>query len=387
MKHRENSPSVHELIGQWKQIAQSCNLPAAESFSSQLHPAEPQLEAVYPHVDEPGQAAIRDHLISMLSVAVQLEFSTIPIYLCALWSIKNELHPVAQSIREIIQEEMLHMGLTCNMLAAIGGHPSIVAWAPRYPTGLPAGIHPGLEVRLQGLNDNSLDDFLRIESPAELSKLVDCESGDPNWTGAETIGEFYGAIVHAFQHYDGAFDVSRQISASLVWQVIASRQDAISAIRLITKQGEGAHGPIDSAKGDYAHYYRFLEIRKRKKLVPGRNPDRPDVEFIWKGEFPMPLVHNMGPVPLGGFQDVTAPRVRQLLFDFDHVYTDVLTLLERAWQLPADNPNALTGQGSLIHAIARMFDLQIPAKQLMEIPRPDDPTGQLKYGPQFGCQR
>ena len=51
-----------------------------------------------------------------LHQAVELEFATIPIYLAALWSIKNNLHPVAKSIRNVVQEEMLHLSLpaTCS---------------------------------------------------------------------------------------------------------------------------------------------------------------------------------------------------------------------------------------------------------------------------------
>jgi hypothetical protein len=56
-----------------------------------------------------------------LQGAVSLEFSTLPPYLSALWSVKDDLSPVAKSIREIAQEEMLHMALACNMLSAIGG--------------------------------------------------------------------------------------------------------------------------------------------------------------------------------------------------------------------------------------------------------------------------
>src|SRR5207244_329121 len=55
-----------------------------------------------------------------LQSAVSVEFSTIPPYLSALWSIKDQMHPVAASIRDVVQEEMLHMALACNMLTALG---------------------------------------------------------------------------------------------------------------------------------------------------------------------------------------------------------------------------------------------------------------------------
>src|SRR5262245_57028318 len=49
-------------------------------------------------------------LQNALQSAITLEFATLPPYLTALWSIKNETDPVAISIREVVQEEMQHMG-------------------------------------------------------------------------------------------------------------------------------------------------------------------------------------------------------------------------------------------------------------------------------------
>ena len=73
--------------------------------------------------EDAGQARAQqnlDWLKKSLQAAITLEFATIPPYLSALWSIKDELHPVAKSIREVAQEEMLHMALACNMLASLG---------------------------------------------------------------------------------------------------------------------------------------------------------------------------------------------------------------------------------------------------------------------------
>jgi hypothetical protein len=67
---------------------------------------------------------------------VALEFATLPPYLSAIWSFKDDLHPVAKSLRVVLQEEMLHMALACNMLVAIGGRPDITGVAPTYPVSL-----------------------------------------------------------------------------------------------------------------------------------------------------------------------------------------------------------------------------------------------------------
>ncbi len=86
-----------------------------------------------------------DCLKRALQAAVTLEFATIPPYLCSLWSIEDNLHPAAKSIREVVQEEMLHMSLVCNLLASIGEVPEIGSAVPSYPGSLPGGVHEGTD--------------------------------------------------------------------------------------------------------------------------------------------------------------------------------------------------------------------------------------------------
>jgi len=89
-----------------------------------------------------------------LQAAIQLEMSTIPPYLYAAWSIDESADPsgTREVILQIAREEMLHMGIACNLLAAIGGQPRIVQVAPSYPTRLPKDIHQGLAVALEPLS-------------------------------------------------------------------------------------------------------------------------------------------------------------------------------------------------------------------------------------------
>lgn len=327
--------------------------------------------------------SVQSVLEKMLVTAIQLEFSTIPPYLCALWSIKDDLHPIARSLREVVQEEMLHMGFACNMLAAIGGKVPIRELAPTYQRGLPGDVHPGLIVRLQGLNKQALEGFLRIESPVKLASTVPHENGDPTGVGSRTIGEFYQCVAAAFEKYaadGGEFDLGCQVSASLVWRVMSSVDDVKSAIGIITTQGEGStnkDSPLDSGRDDYAHYYRFLEMWKEKRLVR-INTGRGGPEcYEWQSGYKLPACRPMGQVPEKGFPDAD-PIVLQLLYDFDRVYHEMLQLLEATWR-----PG---GQGQLVHAISKMFELERYAKPLMEIPRPDQQNPEIPnqtYGPTF----
>jgi hypothetical protein len=74
--------------------------------------------------------ALRAHL----QWALELEHSTIPPYLCALYSIPEGSNPeAAEVVRSVFMEEMLHMTLVANVLNAVGGSPEgappSVGWA------------------------------------------------------------------------------------------------------------------------------------------------------------------------------------------------------------------------------------------------------------------
>jgi len=89
-----------------------------------------------------------------LQTAMRLEFSTIPPYLCAQWSINSDPSDVADMIEGIVVQEMYHFALAGNMLTAIGGVPNIAnpTFLPSYPTNvLPGGIPQKLPVDLQPL--------------------------------------------------------------------------------------------------------------------------------------------------------------------------------------------------------------------------------------------
>ncbi|HYM00674.1 MAG TPA: ferritin-like domain-containing protein, partial [Blastocatellia bacterium] len=65
---------------------------------------------------------LREHLQS----AVELEHSTIPPYLCALYTIVPGTNQDSiDVIRGVVVEEMLHMTLSSNVLNAVGGSPNI----------------------------------------------------------------------------------------------------------------------------------------------------------------------------------------------------------------------------------------------------------------------
>jgi hypothetical protein len=334
-------------------------------------PGGPAAEAGREYTDGP-----REFLLTALQSAITLEFATIPPYLCALWSVKDELHPIAASLREIVQEEMLHMAIACNMLAAIGGKVKITAdgFVPSYPGNLPGGVHPDLEVILGGLSKETLKKFLTIECPAEFPQNVEFDKDYDVREPDHSIGRFYDCIDEAFQKLPPEhrnLSVDRQITGPRSWIVISKVEHVKRAVGIIKSQGEGAEsGPYDSSNKDLAHYFRFQEVHRRQKLIKKR-----DGTFKYVGNFGEPKVWPMKATPMGGYQkgDVS-DKVWRWLHGFDVAYSEVLRALESAWNGG--------GQGMLVLSIQKMFELEKFAKPLMRTPIDGD-REKMTYGPCF----
>lgn len=334
-----------------------------------------------------------ESLKASLQLAIDLEFSTIPPYLMALWSIKDDQDPAAASIREVAQEEMLHMALACNMLTGIGGCPQISTVPPTYPTKLPGGLHKTLSVDLEGLNDESLITFMTIELPHRLFELDDRDDWDANrltripraTDNNTTIGEFYECVAETFEFLKPDLNQDYQVTGPLAWSNIGDVRSVKWAIKVISHQGEGStETPFehDNDTTDLAHFYRFEELFMEAKLVWMEvNDDKVKGKFRKGEERKLPDAWPVGKVPKGGYLDkhlkglkpATKKDVQYHLRRFDEVYTRLLNELQATW--------SGGGQRTLIAAYQTMFELETFARPLMEI---EIPGGDGKtYGPCF----
>src|SRR5262245_5865047 len=202
-----------------------------------------------------------------LQTAMQLEFSTIPPYLCAQWSIDADPSGVAHMIKDIVQQEMYHFALAGNMLTAIGGVPNIAvaAFIPRYPTNvLPGGIPQKLAVDLKPLTPDQAEVFMQIEYP-EFPPVALAPGAGP-----ATIGAFYDAITDAFRTLYPVINPTAFAVKSGEAVPIRSVDDALAAISIIKGEGEGTIGSPDqppTGTKTFAHYYVFKEIFTEKTLV------------------------------------------------------------------------------------------------------------------------
>ena len=341
-------------------------------------------------------------LRNALQTALKLEFSTLPPYLIALWSIKERNSAAYDSIRNhIAEEEMLHMALVCNLIVAMGGDPDLTSkdGVPAYPGPLPGMVQSDLEVFLQRFSNEALQVFLAIEYPE--NGPIDIGNDPRGNSGldacvprcAKTIGEFYTDILILFKKLSERgelpeFDTNRQLEYPVDFQgetertafIIDSLEDVERAIGIIKRQGEGTGAtPIDTGIEDLSHYYRFLEVDRERKIIDE------DGSFVFsdkpEGSIPFPtMVHPMATIPKGGYlrENVPDDDVWEDIENFDRTYSTMLIQIERAW---TRSPEEGGGLSSLNNSIGTMFDLAPIAVRLMnkEIPGVSGET----YGPCF----
>ncbi|TJZ49679.1 hypothetical protein FCH28_25760 [Streptomyces piniterrae] len=331
-----------------------------------------------------------------LQQAILIEIATIPPYSIALWSIEQNLdddsgNTIYRDIREIIFDEMSHMGLVCNMLTTIGGTPFIAdeAVIPKYPGPLPGGVRPCIRAFLSGLNRDSVELFSEIEKPETPIVTMGLQAGE-TYT---SIGVFYNKILDTFRTIpESEITGARQVEFPLGVKhgkgndIVPLRNLAAieKAIDIIKEQGEGTSAspvnPYPGYKDELAHYYTFRQMFHGKKLE--KNPTSGKWEFTGP-PVELPRAHPVAMVPRGGWQRDPINRpdtdTQKLLDSFNETYTSMLRYLEDAW-LTEDGSKALIGK-----AIGAMGEMRLIASQIVVIPLPDG-SGRT-YGPEFLYRR
>lgn len=318
-----------------------------------------------------------------LANAMKLEFSTIPPYLAALYSIKQGANAeIASILRGIVTQEMLHLGFAANILNAVGGAPDFPSIVPTYPGPLPMGIgsEPGKPfiVPIKKMSIETVRDvFMVIEEPEHIQTFPDRLEAVPLEIPEDyrTIGEFYEAVSQLITDLgptiftgDEKLQVTGMIGPDELF-AITNEAQAKKAIEIIVTQGEGtATTPLGSAHG-LAHYYHFEEIVKGKTL----SVDPATKQFAW-GPPPIPFdpdgVYPMVDNPA----HVALPPNTQLARwsqQCDETFSALVNALQKTF---AGHPDHLGA------SIGLMYSLRIQAQQLMATPIPN---GAGNAGPRF----
>jgi hypothetical protein len=282
-----------------------------------------------------------DGLKRALQNAIELEHSTIPPYLYALYSIQSGKNAdTARLIKSIVVEEMLHMALACNILNAIGGAPNIddPCFLPNYPGPLPGGVETQLTVGLAPLTKQLVHDvFMVIEEPEDPLQfpVVELMAAAPE--PPKTIGQFYAGIIEQLTQLSAKSNIftgdpRRQLTTGfgpLKSIHVHDLATSIEAIQLIVEQGEGTKTSPLAPGHQPAHYYRYAEIFYGKKLIPNPDPTPDAPKFVYGGD-PIaldpagvwPVVSNpsLHPYPAGSL-------ARNLNDTFNYTYTSLLKSL------------------------------------------------------------
>jgi hypothetical protein len=213
----------------------------------------------------------KTELQSFAQLAIQVEWTTIPVYLTALYSISQPDSQAYQLLRSVVVEEMFHINQACNLLVAIGGLPKFTnspeaAITPAYPCYLPhANTNTTPFVGLYRASPDVFEDvFAAIETPAP-------ESAMPEGDDYDTIGQLYKFVVDALKAYSGAEPLfapnlkGRQRIDIYPGKFggkptdIKNLKSAAHAVLQVTQQGEGSVPDAGSMKPDerwgaYNHY-------------------------------------------------------------------------------------------------------------------------------------
>jgi hypothetical protein len=322
-----------------------------------------------------------DDLRKHLQTAVEIEWSTIPPYLCARWSLKdgrNEL--AAECIEDVVMEEMLHLTLACNLLNAIGGKPHLIppgTRLPSYPGYLPHSSDSFL-VNLLPFSPEALETFRLIERPAR-------EAAPPEPDRYHTIAQFYEAIREALRRIAGKRKIftgkrHHQVDQSYYYGgggeafPVTDLDSATKALEVIVDEGEGIHHSIwDGAHElfgepkELAHYFRFDELYRGRRYVEGDTPrtgPRGDPILIDFG-----AVLPMRPNPSAA-DHPPGSELRAMTEECNATYSRLLSQLHAAFN----------GRPSeLVESVHTMLELKYQAIALMHVPVGDGQTA----GPAF----
>jgi hypothetical protein len=310
-------------------------------------------------------------LHEFLQAAVKLEHATIPPYLTAWFSLGRGTNlAAAEIVLSVVKQEMLHMTIAANILNAIDGTPGINRpdFIPTYPGTLPMSVDDGIKVGLAPLSKALVETmFMRIELPEHPQdyKVLALQTGADEFA---TIGQFYDAIIAKIRELgDGIFtgDPARQV-VDPVWfpadQLfpVTNADTAVCGIKIIKRQGEGAAADPLSPSGVPAHYYRFEEIAKGRRLI--HDPAAPEHYSFSGAPVPfdeaivIPLHENS---KLADYQPGTLAYagVRQA----NYTYTAMLNALHDTFD---GHPNRLRTAIALMYELKLVVDEKVTNQKL-----------------------
>lgn len=335
--------------------------------------------------------AERSALFARLQKGIELELSTLPPYLTAMWSIKPGTNTDSSVIlRSVFMEEMLHLTLAANVLSAVGGR---VAFGkenvPTYPLALEFEgkrfEEREVDIHLAPFSPEVVSTFMQIELPAGFAAAKAPRTKAELEVPGFTIGAFYAGISADLVRLAGTYgeravftgDPRHQISEQYYWRgggkpiVVTGLAAAREALEVITEQGEGADGRLSDGdeqlfgqRSEVAHYYRFKQIASGRYY---RAEDRIHEEPTG-GALSVTYEDVFRAKPDAKHADYTdSPALATLNDRFNTAYSMMLTQLAEGF-----GGNATAFYTAIMNGMRGLTPL---AQTMMQVPVAGDPEG------------
>jgi CDGSH-type Zn-finger protein/uncharacterized Fe-S cluster protein YjdI len=245
----------------------------------------------------------REELIYLLTEAAQFEHVVMCTYLYAQWSLKKEesegitaqekeaIDRWRASLRSVAMEEMLHLSLVNNLMAAIGATPHLSR--PDFP--IRQGYFPSdLDFHLAPFNEQSMQHFVFIEKPegidvkdgasfthkSHYQRVVCTDLLTPTSRDYVSQGHLYHGIAQAIRRLADELGEENLFIGHGEAQLssaefplpglfeISGVDTAMKAIEEIVQQGEGA-----PAHREDSHYARFDAILREYQALKQARPE------------------------------------------------------------------------------------------------------------------
>lgn len=219
--------------------------------------------------EPPFEIRNRAELVDALSVAAQVEHVVLVEYLYAAFSCRHTQDPslpvaaqmasweAARELYLIAHEEMDHLGVVQQLLAALGAPPVPDAWTlPIRDDRLP------FPCELARLDLGAVDRFIQTESPpATPQAAAVAEPPDP--IRFDILGDLYRSIVDGLHRLGDDVFIGAEVTGTdpspLTFSQdgfrVATAADAIASLQTVITQGEGASGATPG------HFARFEAMR------------------------------------------------------------------------------------------------------------------------------
>jgi len=281
----------------------------------------------------------REELIYLLTEAAEFEHTVMCTYLYAQWSLKrgddagladDERDAVERwrgSLQQVAREEMLHLALVNNLLAAIGAAPHL--WRPDFPVA--RGYFPAdVDFHLAPFSEQAIDHFVFLERPEGIDledglgfvhesryrRVVSTNLLCPTPREYHSQGHLYHGIAQALKHLAGRLGEGALFAGHGEAQLgsaefplpglfeVHDSDSAMRAIEEIVRQGEGA-----PAHRDDSHYARFAAIRDELRAL---RAERPHFEPARPAAVNPALVEYAADIPVVRITDPLARRVADI---------------------------------------------------------------------------